>query len=258
MKQKLIEYRIWAFMLVITTVMTVALAVCAIAAPNISPDQRDQLKSLAIETRRKAGIERKAIMFARTDLARVYWNYDIDDHKANAAMDRLDKAQQDLLNIHFDSQVQIRRVLNEDQFNHLRSKIGRQHNGFGAGFTPRLDDPMDKALQNSLQGNSDLKKRLAGQKNLINKRNELARKIGRDAKQMANLYSQYNLDEAAVQKLITSIHSKQNQLSDINHKRQQQIRSVLSESEFVKLRDTASQKIKQDGRFGRKQWRNGG
>lgn len=201
---------------------------------GVSEGQKDQLKALASNTRDRTGRERDAMRRARMELLRVYSTYNIDDHKAKVARDRVSAAQLNLLNIHLDNEIALRNVLNADQFQQFRNMMKRRmREPQMLVLAPPEEDILDrlpgKAMLDSLGVSQD-------QQKLLKPSNpKLIQDLRDQSKQMLDLYASFSLDSAAARKLIHSIHHKQMDLLAIQHRRQQTIRQVLSQDQFQRL-----------------------
>jgi Spy/CpxP family protein refolding chaperone len=208
---------------------------------TITPAQRKQLKSLALDTRANVERTRDDLKRAHADLFKIYGSYSLDEHAAKAAIDRASKAQLDLLNIHLDNQVGLRRVLSSDQFAEFWSRVNQRAGKPGMGLLGMHDDAFwdhapDREVLDTLGLASDQIKQLK-QPKLDQQRNKAVDKLRQDSRQLIDLYSNYDLDANTARKLVDSIHSDQRTLAELNHKRQQNLRSVLTESQFGKLMD---------------------
>ncbi|MGI6296129.1 MAG: Spy/CpxP family protein refolding chaperone [Armatimonadota bacterium] len=241
------------------TILFVALVMAGVSSPvwsegslNLSADSKDQLKTLAANTRKRTMREREAMRRARYDLLQVYSNYTIDERKAKSAQDKISAAQLNLLNIHLDNEIALRSVLNAEQFHQFRKMLSR-HIGDGRmlvvvspeeDILDKLPDkPMLDALGVPVQKQRDLR---PSNPKLISDLKELSR-------QAMVLYGNYSLNEANCRKLIGSIHGKQKDLISLQHHRQQTIRQVLNEDQFQKLqRELAKSVAKQQHRRYRK------
>lgn len=205
---------------------------------GVSPAQKEQLKALAIETRRKTEAQRNELVRARTDLLQVYRSYQLDERKARSAMERLGRAQLGLLQVNLDNQIQIRKILDAEQFRSFRQVVGRK---LGAGMifgrSPEevaADRMFDRQLFESAGiGRGQVRRLWAGR--VWDQRVRAAAKLRRDTKQLLDICSSYDLDEQAAKRLMASIHSSQTDLAEASHRQQQLIRSVLTPDEFQRL-----------------------
>ncbi len=211
--------------------------------PNVSESQKDQLKALAANTRDRTGRERETLRQARTDLLKAYSTYDIDDHKAKAAGDKVSAAQLSLLNIHLDNEIALRDIFTEGQFKAFREMMKR-----------RMRDPQmlvrvppevavlealpDKKMLDSLGIPDEKRKRLD-----IAQNSRAIEGLKTATKQLLDMSSSYSLDSAAARKLIENIHRKQTYLLMLQSKRQHEIRHVLTEDQFKKLQEEITKRI---------------
>jgi len=238
-------------------ILTLALAVLgAAAAPGvagsgraaaITSDQRDRLKSLAIDMRTKTSRIRDDLMRARTDLFRVYQDYNLDERKAKTAIEKIGRLQRALLDTHLDNQVAVRRVLTEDQFAEFWSKLDRRIGGREGAFMPPPGDILLERFPEKVIAETGLStdqqqrlRKLGGWQ----RRKAIVDKIRRDSEQLVDVYSEYNLDNTAARKLIDSLHTSQTKLSLLGHGTQQALRSVLTEHQFTRVCEELSKRAK--------------
>jgi Spy/CpxP family protein refolding chaperone len=232
--------KIWILAVIIALGMAASMSPCAFGA-GVGQDQKERLKDLATATRRKAQTERASLRQSRMELFRIYSDYELNERKAKAAVDKIDQAQFNLLNIHLENQIGIRKVLNADQFAGFKKLIGERMRGHDTGFAGHepddaIDKFIDKTMGECLNLNADQKRRAAAQmRRLIEQKSKVLRQIQRDTKQMADSYSNYDLNIKASRKLIAKIHNEQSDLLNLNLKKQKSIRSVLNESQFNAL-----------------------
>lgn len=231
-----------------TAVLVAAAAACALissqSAAEVTASQREQLKSLAMETRRKTDRARAELRNARAVLYAVYRVYELDDRRAKAAIERINSTQLQLLKIHLENQLEIRQVLDSAQF---RQMISRAHDPRGMAW-PSMDNGIadripDRQMIEDLGLGAEEKRRALALTGTNAERTRLLEKLRRDTRQMMELYSRYDLDTAAANRLIESIHSSQIALTAQNHKRQQQLRKVLTQRQFERLQKTIAERL---------------
>lgn len=221
---------------------------------ELSPEKREQMKSLAMDMRKGTMRERDELMRARWALFQVYLNYDLDDRKAKAAQEKIDRAQRDLLSAYLNHQLAIRRILNRDEFESFWSRIGAKGGGpmmAGQWYEEgSLDHLLGRIPPDRLGLPPD---RLTAIKNdqLGPRRRRVMEDLKRDTRKLIELYSSYDLDAGAARKLIDSIHDNQRELAALNHKRQQALRSVLTREQFERLSGELAKKM-QERRPGRR------
>jgi len=231
----------------VTTALALAAlipAVWVLAGPaDVGSAQRDQLKSLASEMREKMDRVRGELVRARMELFQAYRAYQLDDCRVKAAMERIGKAQLALLNLHLDNQIELRRILNESQFEEFRRKMGRFGGRMAGVLGPHDDGPMDrppdKVMLERIGAGPDQVRRIWREADAPEKKAVLNRLV-RDSKRLIELYSRYDLDVDAARKLVDGIHRSQMDLADLNHKWQQTLRSVLTEQQFDRLQQELS------------------
>lgn len=215
---------------------------------GLSDSQKEQLKALASNTRDRTGRERDALGRARKDLFEVYSQYDIDEHKAKAARDKVSAAQLCLLNVHLDNEIALRDIFNADQFERFRSIMKRRvHHPEMLVLSPpeeaAFDRFPDKDTLTKLGVSADDQKKLKPNPQRI----KAIRDLQRDSNALLDLYSKYTLDSDAAHKLINAIHREQTLLLMAQHRKQQAIRDVLKEDQFQKLREEVLKRMPQRG-----------
>lgn len=220
----------------------------AYAGPGLRAGQKDQLKALAAETRERMDRARDELRRAHMDLAVVFGSYQLDLRKAKAAQERLSKAQFDLLKAHLDNQLQIRRVMNADQFEQFTSMMRQRMQGGPPGKFRHMDESgpdffPDGKLLRSLNLDDDQIRRL---KSVMGPdRRKSIEKLESDTRQLIQMYERYDLDATAARKLIDSVHSTQISLAALHLKSQQTLRSVLTQAQFESYRDALAQRMRE-------------
>lgn len=221
---------------------------------GINDDQRVQLKQLVTQTRRRSEAERETIRRARLDLMAAYGEYKLDERKARAALDKIGPAQLNLLKIHLDNQIRLRAILSQAQFERFAEMVhGKGRPGMGelsihegAFFEGGPDRQILMELGLSPEQIRSAREQLAPNPRAF-------RRLQRDSQKMGELCADYDLDEQAARKLIDSIHQSQLELAETSHKRQQALRSILTEEQFGRYQGLLAQRIRSRRRFGDRQ-----
>lgn len=230
--------------------LAVALASAAIGAPTeLRPAQKDRLKSQAFKTREKMESARRDLWRARMELAGIFGSYALDEKKARAAQERVSKHQLDLLNLHLDSQIEIRRVMTAEQFERfaqmfIRGKHGGSMGGFHPSDGPGIDWFPDGNALRSLSLTPEQTRKLSTVLGPTPERKKLIDRIEDDSRLMIRKYQKYELDAADARKIIASIHAAQRDMASLNLKTQQNLRAVLTQAQFEKYRDDMARRIK--------------
>ncbi|MCX6345016.1 MAG: periplasmic heavy metal sensor [Armatimonadetes bacterium] len=225
----------------------VALALLSLAVSSanaqdvqLSAEQKQKMKAFAANTRSGTESQRDALKSAREELGAVYSSYKLDEARASKAIDRIGKAQQQLLGVHLSNQVKIRQILTKDQFNTFQQMMSKKMHGPGperAFF--REDEAFELGaiwrIKDSLKLTPDQEKRVAAVLRPGNNMKNM-QDMKRATEQLNQLYSSFNLDAAAARKLIGDIHRDQLALTRNAHSRQQTIRSILTQDQFAALR----------------------
>lgn len=217
-------------------------------AQSVTPRQKQQLKDMALAARQKTEREREDLRKARGDLLAAYQRYDLDERKVRSALQRISKDQLDLLNAHLENQLDIRQVLDRDQFGLFWSVLSRGHGPEMIPMPPPedmlIDRLPDRPMLDQLGLSAEQRRRAESFVGPTPQKTKVIEKLKRDSRQMIEVYSNYNLDTAAAKKLIQSIHDSQDELAELSYKKQQAIRAVLSESQFLRLQSAMTERLR--------------
>lgn len=240
---------------VLLFVMTSALAQRA----DFTQDQKQRLKALVADTRSNLGAQRDALRQARSDLFNVYRQYNLDENQAQNAIERINKAQLQLMNIQLDNQIKLRQILNSDQFAVFQNMMSkRMPNRHRIDIElPRQDWAadylLDKDAAASLGLSPDQKKRAASIKKTGENQRNAVDTLRKAAQGLTDMYASYNLDQGTARKLISQIHRQQVLLASAAHKKQQMIRTWLTADQFGTMQAEISKRFQQGG-FRRGDW----
>lgn len=221
------------------------------AQQSLSSSQKERLKSALVDMKRKTDHEREVLRNTRMDLFLAYQKYDMDERRIKMLQAQISESQLKLLNVHLDNQLEIRDILNESQFNEFVSMMRKQMGGGhgGAAMFPYEDAAHDKypdaAMVNNLKLGSDQRKRIQPLIGVGKEKARILEKLRKDAKQMIESYSKYDLDTAAAKKLIASMHQSQEDLASLSFKRQQALRQILTKDQFERMMGMISQKLRE-------------
>lgn len=220
--------------------LAVIAATCAVAgSAALSSSDKEQLKALMAEARTKVRAKRSDLLSARRDLAKVYGRYLLEDRKAKAARGRIADLQLDLLNLHLENQIAIRKVLTPAQFDALvRSFKERKAARRFPGPSQEIEGTFEAIPKRAVLQAAGITREQAKQirsMGVLRGRRERIKKIIEDTDQLKALYSKYDLDISDAKKLIDRIHQNQLALSEINYRRHRAMRSVLTEEQFNRL-----------------------
>jgi len=204
---------------------------------GLPPAKKAQMKSFGAQVRMRAQRQRGALALARISLAQVYVDYRIDPQKMRDAETAVAKAQQELLNMHFQNQIALRRLLNAGQFgrfsvvmkDRIRHRRKNPPEEAAESFPDRLTDPATIARTSVT---SDQVRRLRAMPD----KKAVTDKLKKDIGQLIALYDNYNLDIDAVRKSMAVVHQDQRQMAAVTHRRQQILRSVITADQFEQLK----------------------
>ena len=237
--------RIWTLALIVVAAATsVGLAQDA----GITPQQREQLRDLGQRTKIKAEEQRNQLRRAKLDLAHVYSAYNLNERKVKTDASRIGAAQIKLLNIHMESQIALRQILSETQFQILTKRV--EHRRGSMRFSPFHQDRIwdhfpDRGILDGARLTPEQHRKLEVLIGPKGDKGKLIQKLKSDSDQIMELYSNYNLDVPAARKLIESIHDGQSALANVNNRRQRALRSVLSEAQFIQIQGEMAKQVRE-------------
>ncbi len=220
-----------AFLAIVVLVLSASACLAQQRLPGLSPGQQSQLKSMAEETRKETERARGDISRARRELAQVYAVYELDDEKASTLLRRINAAQQTLLDTHFESQIALRNILSQDQFEAMRKRMGRggkHQSPEDSALGPSVDERRFRGLGIEREHMNRLAKSRSEEATTLER-------LRRESQKLLTAYSEYDLDESEAKRLITSIHSEQVRLSLMSKSRQQTIRNSLTREQFERF-----------------------
>ena len=200
---------------------------------TLTLNQRVKLKQFVQEYRQNSMQLRQTLNTARKDLAKQYEQVQIDEGSTQAAMEALSKAQMALLSLHLHNQLSIRQILTEDQFKTTVGRFSkdRPHRPHVSG----MDDYPDKNLLDSLALSPNQQKQLKKLSALGKRRLAEMKSMNEDTKKLTQSYSEYQLKETRAKRLISSIHKRQRNLTQISHKTFKLLHSVLTKEQMKQL-----------------------
>ncbi len=220
----------------ISVMLLLTIATCASAQiDTLTLEQRAKLKQFAQEYRQNSMQLRQALHTARKDLAKQYEQVHVDESSTQAAIETLSKAQMALLSMHLNNQLSIRQILTEDQFKMTVGRFtkDRPHRPHMSG----MDDYPDKNLLDSLALTPDQQKQLKKLPAFDKRRLAETKSMNEDTKKLMQSYSEYRLKEPRAQRLISSIHQHQRNLTQISHKTLKLLHSVLNREQIKQLEE---------------------
>ncbi len=234
--------------LIMSTIMMTVAPAFAQNMPEISPAQKERLKSLAIETKQKIDRRREELTRARWELFQAYQTHELDERKIKTILDRIKRLQLELLNVHLENQTAIRRVLNQEQFRSFWNRVNKHMGNAMIKVAPHEDSIFDRFPDKDTLAQLDLTpEQMKYMKGIIMspQRRRIIENLRRDSYRMLELYARHDLDIATARKLIDSIHESQIELTILNHKKQRAIRSILTKPQFEKYVELFSKRIQE-------------
>lgn len=176
------------------------------SAQEMKPQMRQRLKNIGSRTNLKTQESRIKIMRLREELITLYKSGKIDESKAQQIINKIANSQLELLNMNLENQIQLRSVLNEEQFMKLANKIGKKVEG----VKPNRDNKPQE--NNNLRGKqNNILLQLKG------KRQELMQSLKQNSSQLIDVYSKYQLDKVKAKEIINKIHNSQVNLLKLEH-----------------------------------------
>lgn len=96
---------------------------------QLNPNQKGKFDAFRTKSRAAKKKLLDQLNDVRHQLWNVYQSYDLDFKQAQRLNAELNKIQQDLLKLHFDEQIELRKILTKSQFDRLQAAIRQQHGG---------------------------------------------------------------------------------------------------------------------------------
>ena len=204
---------------------------------TLTQAQRTKLKKMAMETKAESERLRRVSHRIRKTLDTYYDSYNIDEAAIKASINKLSQTQQLLLNIHLKVQKLIRKVVTKEQFQAFSSKFnGNPHKKHGPRFlmTPELDILRGMRLSAKQMRKAQTLLKLDSKAKTSMDQMFIASNI------LRNVYIKYDLDENSAKKLINTIHSSQDIITNIIHKKQVLLRTILTKEQFKTYQEQRS------------------
>lgn len=235
-------------LLILLGCLVFSVATGATAEPgNITPTQREKLKSVAFNMRQKTQRIRDELIKARIELLRAYQSWDLDERKVKDTISRISKAQLALLNLHLENQFELRCILSASQFDELARQVVRQGGRGPRGFhhpheEGPWDMPPDRMVLEAAGVSAEQARKILRLYDSPRKR-ELIERLRRYTGQLISLYSKFDLDRATARSLVEKIHDCQLELLNLSRERQEALRSILTRDQFEKMRDEIARRF---------------
>jgi Spy/CpxP family protein refolding chaperone len=249
------------FWILLALIAAFAVAAPVIAEPgetspklNLSESQRQKLRDHITESRAKMAGARGDLRNARMDLFGQLSHYKLDDKRVAASVNRINTLQRRLLQISYENQVDLRKILTRQQFEQLGQAVGEHGPGkrgpggpgeaWGAYGLPQGADIKKLDLS------EDQQKQIA---RLFDKSSgevrSLSSKLRTEMGSLRKLYLDYDLDQKRVNSQIDRVGDAERNLLNETVSRQKQLRKILNEDQFNTL--AKSMKPPQGGPRGR-------
>ncbi len=212
---------------------------------NLSPEQQQKLRAHMRDTRQKTESIRRDMWAARAELWRQFRAYRLDEKAARNAAKKINGLNLKLLNAHLESQIGLRNILTQKQFQKLSRAIGGEgvrpgpRPAPGMEGRPRIPEPEDESLGDvshlnlSSSQQERIKKLYAENRRVM----EGLLKTQREYFQsLEKLYLNYKLDQKRAKQLIKQLNDVHMKIQEASIKRQVELRKILTEDQFNALR----------------------
>jgi Spy/CpxP family protein refolding chaperone len=220
---------------------------------NLTPDQQDKMRAHLHETMGKITSARQDLQSANLDLFNLLGNYNVDHQKLQGNLRRINSCQKRLLNIHLDSQIKLRSILTQDQFQTLREQIGDRGTRSGDDFMDGMPRGDVKSLGLSADQQDRIRKLFTqARENMMN----LRHKFHTDSESLESLYLDYNLDVKLARQKIDLLSSTDMALLKATTSRQVELRSILTADQFQTLSKSIRPPTEVPPPFGEHRWHN--
>jgi len=202
---------------------------------NLTPEQREKLRSHIRDTRRKMLNVRNDLRDAHLNLNQQFGEYRLDDRRVQETIKRINSDQLHLLNINLESQIQLRSILTREQFQDLREAVS----GFGVHLDEGLKGPSGDGPPGDVRrlGLSPEQQAQIGKlfQNSHETMRAIIRRLRADADALRKLYLSYDLDIKQAKLRISSLNDAQLDMLRATAARQVELRKILTEQQFQAL-----------------------
>ena len=208
------------------------------------------MRELSQIARRQTEVIRKNLMDRRSQLMRVYGEYNLSAEKARSLNREINDLQSRLLDVNLDSQLVVRRILDREQFANFAQLMRRQ----GAGRDP--DDEIEGGKEIPFGpkrgGGLGPPRPRHGDTERIRQRIKqppwaAVQTIRAKRAALEALYQYYDLDEQKARAIVRDLNNAQMQLLETRLHLQIELRHNLTEDQFNRLRDRMADKMKREG-----------
>ena len=211
---------------------------------GLAPDQRERLQDLIRQTKQDTFATRQALFQKRQALVQAYANYDLNEKKAHETIRTINDIQRRLLDLNYQNQAGIRCILDKQQFEIFADELKQRPRRRHAPMKPPSIDAMDGLVPGDMarQGIERLKlspDQVERVKAILHP-NAPGRKspdegLRENTEAVRQLYSNYELDDKRVKKLLDKMNGSQRRLLESGLRRQIELRRVLSKEQFDML-----------------------
>ncbi|MFQ3548819.1 MAG: hypothetical protein SNJ70_03600 [Armatimonadota bacterium] len=213
--------------------------ICSSQLHAINENKKRELMNLGRKSHQSSMYYRNIIRQSRIALNNIFNQYKLDESRARIEINRLNKAQYDLLNLHHDNQIEIRELLTESEFNEIQNMRNR-----GIRPVPPSDRQLESMMPlmfspsiiNQLNLTKDQKNKLSSITRMNDERSRLLRTLRTESERIFIAYSKYDINKYSLKSQINSINNIQKKLSENTLSIEKEIRKVLNESQFNKFK----------------------
>lgn len=204
---------------------------------NASSDNAERLKEGIKKYQTETYKIRNNIFQARKELCDIYSTYDYDSYRVNILIEKISSLQKDLLDLHLQHQLLMRKYLDSEKFYKLHRAI---KNSKGAALKSNVEDDLLPEFTKNFNKENYRRHRNNSQSDIM----PVVNNLRNNTKKLIDLFSKYDLDITQAKKTIDYLHAGQKKLLEIINNKQVEIRKNLTKEEFEKLKIRHNKKHK--------------
>lgn len=200
---------------------------------SLSGDQKDKLKQIAQDYVKKSVQLKMKTYTARAEMYAEYSSYNMDTKKADKAVKDLNEAQKAILMLHLQNQVDIRKVMDEQQFLAMTRMFPNPEHKSQPEYGMR--ELLNKSMIDMLNLTQKQQKSLGELWKLDDMANGYAVNIAGSTDSLMSLYRVYKLNTKIAKYYINEIHKNQRNLAKVNRNKMVLLQKILTKEQFNKL-----------------------
>lgn len=207
---------------------------------NLSSQQRDQLKNLGENLKKETSDLRMKLRVSRESLADIYSNYKLDEKKARVQIAKINDTQYKLLVAGLDDQVEIRKILSEEQFAEfvkMQKDRSRRHHGSHGSHGSMIGRDKMQDISRALE-KSDITPAQRQKLRQMDKGStaDSYKNMRTAVAEVEQIYSGYQLNQNSAKAALKRVNQAQKSLMLANLDKQKQLRKVLTAEQFSAAR----------------------